>query len=57
MNKKNKSLDIIKQIPNVTKYEDNKLTKKPNWFNKNIAFLILILFILLGVIIILAVAV
>lgn len=57
MNKKNKSLDIIKQIPNVTKYEDNKLTKKPSWFNKNIAFLILILFILLGVIIILAVAV
>lgn len=57
MNKKNKSLDIIKQIPNVAKYEDNKLTKKPNWLNRNLAFLILTLFILLGVIIILALAV
>ena len=57
MKSKNKNLDIVKKIPNVSQYENTKLTKKNNWFNKNLAFLILTLFILLGIIIALAIAI
>lgn len=57
MKSKNKNLDIVKKIPNVSKYENTKLTRKNNWFNKNLAFLILTLFILLGIIIALAIAI
>lgn len=54
--KTNNNLEIVKQIPNVSKYEHTKVEKKHNWFNKNLAFLVLVLFILLGIIIILLIA-
>lgn len=57
MKSKNKNLDIVKKIPNVSKYENTKLSKKSNWFNKNLAFLILTLFILIGIIIALIIAI
>lgn len=57
MEKKKKNLEVIKKIPNVGKYENTKVAKKQNWFNRNLAFLILVLFILLGVIITLIIAI
>ncbi len=56
MEKSKKNLEVIKEIPNVGKYENTKVEKKQNWFNRNLAFLVLVLFILLGVIITLIIA-
>ena len=56
MEKSKKNLEVIKEIPNVGKYENMKVEKKQNWFNRNLAFLILVLFVLLGVIITLVIA-
>lgn len=57
MEKNKKNLEVIKKIPNVGKYENTRVAKKQNWFNRNLAFLILVLFILLGVIITLIIAI
>lgn len=57
MSSKNKNLDIVKQIPNIEKYQNTKVEKKNNWFNKNLALLVLTLFVLLGVIITLVISI
>lgn len=50
--KKSSDLKLIEQIPDTTKYQSKKITRKSNWFNKNIAISILILFVIIGIMIV-----
>ncbi|MDE5617732.1 MAG: hypothetical protein K2I36_02730 [Ureaplasma sp.] len=50
--KKSSDLKLIEQIPDTTKYQNKKITKKSNWFNKNMAVCILILFVIIGIMIV-----
>lgn len=50
--KKSSDLKLIEQIPDTTKYQSKKITKKSNWFNKNMALSILILFVIIGIMIV-----
>ncbi len=50
--KKSSDLKLIEQIPDTTKYQSKKITKKSNWFNKNMAISILILFVIIGIMIV-----
>lgn len=50
--KKSSDLKLIEQIPDTTKYQSKKIAKKSNWFNKNMAISILILFVIIGIMIV-----
>lgn len=52
----NNNLKLIEEIPNAQDYQENKIKHKSNWFNNCLVFLILVLFVLLGIIIAVAVS-
>lgn len=49
-NKKN-DFELIKNIPNLEKYNNNKNVKNSNWFNSLLMFFILVFFVILGILI------
>lgn len=51
MNSKKNDFELIKNIPNLDKYSNNKNIKKTNLFNSLLMFFILVFFIILGILI------
>ena len=49
-NKKN-DFELIKNIPNLEKYNNNKNVKNSNWFNSLLMFFILVFFVIFGIMI------
>lgn len=54
-NKKNK-LEIIKNLPDATEFENNKVTHKVDWVKINVTILLIVLGVVLGIVIILLLA-
>lgn len=51
MNSKKNDFELIKKIPNLDKYSNNKNIKKSNWFNSLVMFFILVFFVVIGIMI------